>query len=171
MDKYIDLAKKLNLLAEKGFGGEKINAEKALDALMKKYNITRDQLDETVRTLELFRVPKDQRRLFMQVVYSIMGKNNDVRQHRVKKSVIFVNCNKLEYLEIASKFAFYWRAYKKQLDTFYFAFLQTNDIFPNDPDLRVQHEDLSEEEKEKRRRAALMSMAMPAEEYRKEISG
>jgi hypothetical protein len=40
MNKIIELAKKLKALSTQGFGGEKINAEKMLQKIMVKHNLT-----------------------------------------------------------------------------------------------------------------------------------
>ena len=45
MSKYIELAKKLKALADRGIGGEKINAEKMLNALMKKHKISIEDIE------------------------------------------------------------------------------------------------------------------------------
>ena len=39
-EKYIILAKKLKALADKGIDGERVNAQKMLDTLMRKHNLT-----------------------------------------------------------------------------------------------------------------------------------
>ena len=45
MSKNIELAKKLKALADKGIGGEKSNAEAMLNNLMKKHNITIEEIE------------------------------------------------------------------------------------------------------------------------------
>ncbi len=45
MSKIITLAKKLHALAERGVGGEKINAEYKLKELCQKHNISLDDLE------------------------------------------------------------------------------------------------------------------------------
>ena len=45
MSKNIDLAKKLKALADRGVDGEKTNAEAMLNSLMKKHNITIEEIE------------------------------------------------------------------------------------------------------------------------------
>ena len=47
MDK-LELLQKIKALAEKGQGGEKINAQKILAQLMEKYNISETELSDEV---------------------------------------------------------------------------------------------------------------------------
>ncbi len=46
MDKYIELAKKLKAHADRGFDGEKINAEKMLNRLLEKHGITIEDIEQ-----------------------------------------------------------------------------------------------------------------------------
>lgn len=169
MDKYIELAKKIKALADQGEGGEKENAQRMLDTLMQKHGIGKEELESNIRTLMPFIVQTAQDRLFSQIVYSVMGKDQDIRVHKRYRTHYFVNCTKFEAIEIESKFDFYWKAYKRQLDAFYMAFIQTNNIFPDDPTLLVGSKELSEKERELRARARRMAMGMEAEEFTKQL--
>ena len=44
-EKYLELARKLKALADKGIDGEKYNAQKQLDKIMKKYGIRMEDLE------------------------------------------------------------------------------------------------------------------------------
>src|SRR5205814_7450590 len=68
------LAKKFKALAEQGVGGEKYNAQKKLASLMKRYNITENDIKEDVRSHVRFRVRKEQVKLFVQVSLSVTGR-------------------------------------------------------------------------------------------------
>lgn len=46
MEKYIELAKKLKELADRGTGGEKVNAEQQLTRLMEKHGITLEDIED-----------------------------------------------------------------------------------------------------------------------------
>lgn len=68
-----DLLRKLKALAEKGVGGEKINAQKKLEALMQKNGITEDELDEETAIECLFNISGiRERRLLMQIIYKVL---------------------------------------------------------------------------------------------------
>lgn len=67
-----ELLKKIKALAERGYGGEKENAEKLLKKLMKEYNIKEEDLDEDVIKDFPFKKPKFYNAIkFAGVVYTL----------------------------------------------------------------------------------------------------
>ncbi len=79
-DKYIKLAKKLKALTEQGEGGEKYNAQKKLQSLMKRYDITDDDINEDRRNAVKFRLRKEQVQLFFQIYITVVGWGRDLRR-------------------------------------------------------------------------------------------
>lgn len=73
MDK-LELIKKIKALAEQGTGGEKYNAQQKLEELMKKYNISNDDLAVDILKDFNFSVRREiDRKLLNQILYSVCG--------------------------------------------------------------------------------------------------
>ena len=129
-----ELLQKIKQLAERGVGGEKENAEKMLKQLMKKYNISESELNS--ETIEMFETNvKDifESKLLTQIHYSVCGNINEdkfVSYLPKNKKHAYIFCTKAEFIEIEAKFKFYKEIWKKQLNTFFSAFINTERIFP-----------------------------------------
>lgn len=74
--KHIELGKKLKALSEQGIGGEKTNAEKMLNSLLKKHNISIEDIEGEKVDYYYFKIKKDDVRLWSQIVKSV---NNNKR--------------------------------------------------------------------------------------------
>jgi len=137
-DGKIELAKKLNELSKRGDSGERDNALKRLETVMKKYGITDEMLEYDIRNQFEFVVEKEQKRFMNQVIASVCGKINVflVRgEERKKKQRLFVEITNAEFIEISEKFIFFWDRYHKDLELFYSAFIQRNELYTKpDPD-------------------------------------
>lgn len=171
MDK-LELLQKIKALAEKGSGGEKINAQKMLADLMKKYNIKEEELsDEVLKDFDIRAYNKWEEKLLYQVCYSVYGNISDKKMvlfYTYKKGKFCVRCTASEFLEIEAKFHFYKNIFKKQQEIFYDAFICANDIYP--PEHLVnrdkhKHKDLTEDDL-----AALkMAATIDKSEFRQQI--
>ena len=71
MSKQIELAKKLKVLADRGVGGEKDNAEKMLSDFVKKHNLTIEQIEGEAINEYFFKVDKEDIRLWRQIVANV----------------------------------------------------------------------------------------------------
>lgn len=163
MSKYIELAKKLKALADRGIGGEKINAEKMLNALMKKHGISMQEIEGDEIEFNEIIVSKEKQKLFHQIGYSIFGKkyhNLDIRRNGNKK---YVKCTKAQAVEYEAKLNFYWKLYKEELDIFYHAFVQRNNIFSPDSD----GQELKPEDRDRMRRVMEMASTIKQQSYSK----
>ncbi len=129
INKYIELAKKLNALATKGQGGEKYNAQTALDNLMAKYNITMQDIDEDTRHEAEFYAPKISVMLFFQIVASVTGKGRNVMCSRKNNSHKYIEVTRAEELEIRAKWGFYKNLFDQQLKRLVHAFIVANQIW------------------------------------------
>ena len=137
-DGKIELAKKLNELSKRGDSGERDNALKRLETVMKKYGITDEMLEYDIRTQFEFVVVKEQMQFMRQVIASVCGKIPfyGVRgEERKKKQTLVVEITNAEFIEISEKFIFFWDRYHKDLELFYSAFIQRNELYTKpDPD-------------------------------------
>lgn len=133
MDK-LELIKKIQALALNGVGGEALNAQKKLESLMKKYNISKEELnEEVVNEFEIKTKNAFEQDLLNQICFSVYGNIDNSKglyYYTTSKKIMLVKCTKAEFLEIEAKFDFYKKEYKKQLRLFYKAFIQSNHLFP-----------------------------------------
>lgn len=172
MDNKLELIQKIKALAEKGSGGEKINAQKMLAQLMKKYNISETELsDEVLKEFDIQTYNKWEQRLLYQVAYSVYGNIDNskvILKYTHHKGKFCIRCTSSEFLEIEAKFNFYRYHFKKQQEIFYDAFLCVNDIYPPESLVdreKFEHRDLTDDDL-----AALrMARGIDKSEYRQQI--
>ncbi len=167
-DKYLELAKKFKALAEQGVGGEKYNAQKKLASLMKRYNITENDIKEDVRSQVKFKMKKDQRKLFYQVYISVTGSERNFWRWKKPPYFYVGEVTPLEELEIRAKFDFYWRLYQQNLDMFFTAFVYKNHLYASDRH-SSSDEELTPEEWERFRKIAAMVESIQTAPYRKQL--
>lgn len=158
MSNILELAKKLKALADRGIGGEKLNAERMLTELLKKHNISLEEIEEPDRRDREFDCQKKQEDVMKGCIYSVMGKDVDIYRYRSKKTGYIVSCTNAEYLEIDASFAFFWRHYTEELKIFLRAFIQKNKLIPFDADSYDRAELTPEEERELNKTLAMMEM-------------
>jgi len=176
MDKHIELAKKLKQLADKGIGGEKINAEQMLNNLLKKHNLTLEDIEDEVKQ-DFFLQFTDpyQWKLFSQITALIdpnipkYGKfpQNVIKTHRLRGNYM-ITCTVSQFIEIQAMHEFYFRLYISELDVFYTGFLHANKLLLP-PDADQKPEDLSDEELEKELRIRKLSQSIQSEQFRKQL--
>ncbi len=177
MSKHIELAKKLKALADKGIGGEKINADKMLNDLMKKHNLTIEDI-EGEKTADYFFKFKDDDtvRLWGQIVARVnykIPKYGEIPAKKVKqlnlKGNYFVTCTVAEYMEIESMLGVYPRLYKQELDIFYSAFCKANDLLVTEGKPKTT-DDLTPKEYEEWKRVQEMASKIKSETFRKQLN-
>lgn len=150
-----EIARKLNALkalAEKGAPGEKENAQRMLSMFIKKYSISMDELYDEQKELHFFPYSQEiERRLLSQVIYAVTGRDSYGCKGALsgrKRKKLGVECTLSEKIEIETNFAFYKRALQEELDIFFAAFANKNNIFPADCEAK---DDSTATEEEKRR--------------------
>ena len=178
MGNYIELCKKLKALSERGIGGEKINAQKMLDSLMKRHNISIEDI-EGEKTQDYFlNVKNDQEeQLCQQIVKRVNRKiktYNRLKQSDVKRFKLLGNyiieCTASEYVEIESMFSIYNRLYKSEIVIFFRAFCTANDLLVVvDESDKVNISSLDAEERQKLLRADFMAETIAKIIHRKQI--
>lgn len=177
MNKYIELARKLKALADKGVGGEKTNAEKMLVDLMNKHQLTLADIDGEEVKEYFFKVDEEFNDLFYQITKSV---NRDIPVYRYTKSIVRqhilkgnheIKCTVAEYIEIEQSFDIYCKLYKEELKTFYEAFIHANSIYPKtkEDEKKSLHE-LSDEEIEKWMQKVLMAQNIKKANIKKQLT-
>ncbi len=136
-EKILNLAKKLHALAERGMGGEKENAEMMLVKLAEKYNIDLKDLQSVQKQHRIFKFDENNnfhKRFVQQIIASVIGAVDFYYAGLIHNNWA-VEISDVEFIEISEKIEFYWPAYLNDLEIFYTAFIQKNELFlKTDPD-------------------------------------
>lgn len=137
------ILRKLKALADRGVGGEKTNAEALLKAMMEKYGVTEEELSGEEREYRDFRYKGAfGHKLMSQIIVMVMGR--DVCLYRWKNTrghIIVVKCTKAEQMEIEAAYSFYRRQLDLGLERFYAAFVQVEELFPEDSEAQEPNGD------------------------------
>lgn len=136
----IELIKKVKALADRGVGGEKEDAAKLLEKLMKKYGIEEADISEDIEELHYFSYHGYfERKLLVQVFYKhfpdIRERSGRVRvlpYGKGSRSTYVIKCTKAQKIEIDIEFDFYRELWKEEVEFFFGAFIQKHDIYPQD---------------------------------------
>lgn len=135
----LELLQKVRNLAQQGVGGEAENAQKLLDKLMSKYEITEADLDsEEVTTHDFWFTGKYERKLLLQVVHKVTGsltyyKYTNTLTGRSRRNKIGVNLTESQFIEVSFLFDFYKELYYEELYYFQKAFIAKHRIYNEDP--------------------------------------
>lgn len=132
MEKYIALAKKLKALAESGVGGEKYNAEKKLKSLMDKHGITIDDIELSSVDYHWYKVLKEKRQLFFQVVSTVLDSGFPIYRNSDKRGYLGLKINAEDAMEIAAKFEFIELNFEREYDIFKAAFIHSYRLYPKE---------------------------------------
>lgn len=176
MDKKIELAKKIKALADRGIGGEKVNAQKLLEDLLKRHNINLDDVDNEKRETYFFTLlPGESHNLLFQIAGKVNKKIKTygrVPEDKIKelslKGNYFVECTLAEYIEIEAMYGLYKPLYKKELDVFFYAFCTANNLLI-DPDEPKSIYDMTDEERDDWYRAQEISNNIMVQEFKKQL--
>ncbi len=172
--KIIDLAKKLKALAEKGVGGEKMNAERMLSDLMKKHKITEADINgEEIKDF-FWKMTEPDFTLWYQCIKKVnynIPVYGPFPQKEIKRLLLegnhMISCTIAEKVEIECMFETYKRLYIEEVDIFFLAFCRANDLLVDHPE--KSHKPLSEEDAAKYDRAATMSGSIEKRTHRKQL--
>lgn len=132
MDNKKELLLKLQELAKRGVNGEKENADKLLKKLMKKYNISEDEINnEEINEVELELRNDIEVRLASKILFSFF--DNAPLYRRWKKRVkCYTKLTKSQEIEFRYMLSVYLEDFRKQELIFYRAFINKNRIFPKE---------------------------------------
>lgn len=168
MDKK-EIIIKLKALSERGVNGEKENATKLLEKLMKKYGISEEEIkSEEKKTVWITLKNTAERRICAQILYAFFD-DADLWQrhgHRTKYWTELTTAQEIEFRYILST---YLSSFYEEQDIFIHAFIQKNKIFPADGPV-TNIDELSPEERSKAIRASFMTEGMEFTRIRKALN-
>ena len=132
----IESLKKIRELALKGVDGEKINAQKLLDKLLKKYNLTEEDLGLESNVSFYIKKPKKDsldHKLFYQLLFLSAKKLkisiDDVKVYKLMKSSEYeINAPVSFMIYFKERYDHYRLRIKKDLEVFFTAFCIKNDL-------------------------------------------
>lgn len=144
---------KMKALAERGLGGEREVAERMIHELAAKYNLSLDAIGNlTERRFEIKFTEIWQRKLFGQLMGLMRVEKYGSRDadklslfyYKGSSKECFTECTEMEWLELTARYSVLCADYKRQLASFYTAFLMANDLLmpynPNTPDMTPDEE-------------------------------
>ena len=145
--------KKIQALAERGVGGEKESAQKKLAQLLFDNDLTEEDLEEEKERYYLFSYSGGtyKSRLLQQVMYKVLGHNRDYKFYKTRhtRNKIGIYCTPAQKVEIDLDYEFYCNLFEKEVETLLTAFIQKQDIFPEDvPHETVKPSEMTPEELE-----------------------
>ena len=170
-----ELLKKIKALAERGVDGERESAQTLLARLMEQYGISETEIEEERRETAWFPYSQEtERRLLNQIIYMVTGAGGfgcvGTYSGRKRKKM-GTECTAAERLEIEANYAFFKEAMKKELEIFYSAFANKNNLFPPADKVKPRSiEELSPEEKAYYAKVGLMAEGMERHTLRKAIA-
>lgn len=141
--------KHLLALSEQGVGGEKENATKLLNKLMKKYNISEEDLKkEELHNHEVRFKTKWQESLIHQIVYMINPERNIYKYTNRKAKIAILELTDAEWIEHQYLYSIYKKSFEEELELFTLAFIQRNNIFPKEVPDHIKEQQEKEPKKE-----------------------
>ena len=133
-NKLKDKLLKLLALSERGIGGEAANAEAMLHKLLKDHDMDMSDITDPSDELTYIFVnykTRYEKKLFTQICYKVFNSNDfDTYKKTNQSGKIGTEATPAQCAEIATLYSIYRKAFKKECDVFYNAFLQKNRIFP-----------------------------------------
>lgn len=172
-----ELLKKIASLAENGVDGEKANAQKMLDGMLKKHGISiEDVLGERTEYFGLRHTGEYHERLLIQIIKTT---NPDLQPKGVKKREhqkiiggnMAIKCTHAEFILIKQKEEHFLSLLKSEMDLFFHAFVTANNLLitPKNGQLK-KWEDFTPEEKNEYRRVQKMADATKSKEFQKKLN-
>jgi hypothetical protein len=140
--------RKIHALAQSGADGERENAQRSLDALLKKYELDlADIVDEAMTTVEFKWATRYEKRLLLQLLVTVKGTKENVRiwsYPGYPKSIGF-DLTKAEAIEMEFLFNEYSPLWAEEVDALFGAFcFKHNLLAPADEDKEVTDEMLDQ---------------------------
>ena len=135
MSNKAELLKKVKALADRGTDGEKESAQDILTRLMEKYDIVEQEIEEERRSMVFFAYSqKIESKLLNQIIYMVTGSVGygcvGASSRRSRKK-LGADVTAAERLEIEANYEFFKAAMQAELDIFFSAFVNKNDLFPS----------------------------------------
>ena len=154
METIIEKLKKIKELADRGYRGEAIAAKRMLEQLLKKHNLTIDDIEDSRRIHCKFKYNgRLSKKLLIQIIASVCERDVDIFRHKSVRNALFVELSQIEKLDAEERLEFHKslfnRELKKSESAFFRAYIHKHSLFSACPsDGSDSGEKLSKEELE-----------------------
>lgn len=134
-DKILARIRKIQALAKRGEGGEKVNAERQLQKMLSAHNLSlSDLLNDKKKWCTFSYESEFECRLLDQIVAMVSNVNDvDVYRHKNDKNTRVYELSPAQSAEVSTYYSVYKKALQEHLDIAYEAFLIRQDIYPATP--------------------------------------
>ncbi|SRR5581483_36301 len=160
-ESILDQLRKIQALAERGIDGEKVVAQRMLDALLAKHGLTLADITDHDLDFREFKTTDDlDASLLIHCILFVAGTVH-VRhaRHRRNKRIVYYELTKLQHAEVLATLEYYRAELKKDLDGLFQAFVNKHHLFPRDGECK-QTASIEEMERLRRRMDSLVSTTM-----------
>jgi hypothetical protein len=145
----IERLHKIAALADRGVGGEKVNAKIQLEKLLEKHHVSLEDLNtrKPRRTNAFKYFYKWQRELLLNCYHCLMGSSSFEYYRAQKRKVLYFEMTALQEIELRDMFCYYKKLYAKELNRLALAFTHKHYLFNyNQNDSGDSSKELSKEE-------------------------
>lgn len=162
MSKLHDKLQKILALAERGEGGEKDTAQRMLEKLMIKYDITFAELGVNTKETYYWNYDsKHEKQILLQLVARV---TNDLQlSYYTGDRKCGFDLTKSDYIEIDLHYSILRKDLKQLIDRLVNAFVQRNRLFANSPPMEKKREYTEKELDELEKMMAMASNINPSE--------
>lgn len=169
--KIIELCKKLKELADKGVGGEKVNAAQMLSNLMNKHGISEEELKENLVTNHIFSVGVDKniRILFVQVAKTVFDERPTFHRNTRTRAAMMIRCTAIQAIEVQAKWNYYEARFDAEANIFLRAFIRSNELYPSYMENRDPSE-MTEEELLEAQKMIKLAEQLEKGQYNKQLN-
>lgn len=163
--------KKLYALAKQGVGGEAINAQKLLEDLLAKHDMTLDMLIDTETKKYYFNYKTEfEKDILFRVVSNIKEESNFSYLQRKGRRKVGFELTAYEYIEVEIQREAYIESWKKYLEQAQSAFIVANRLtYYSSGDRKPDDKPLTPEEQAEIQRILQMSMGVPDPKFKRNL--
>lgn len=142
---------KLKALAERGVDGEQENAREMLVKMLERHGLELEDIEGGKIYKHEFTYGREYKKLSRQIIHTVLGYDAEVYEYKKKKQVWIVNCTEAQGIEIEQKISHYVKAFKKEVEILYLAFIHKHELFAKTTCSKQEEESqlLTDEEVEK----------------------
>lgn len=169
-EEIMERIKKLQELAARGVGGEKVNARIMLERAMLKYGVTESDLSsEELNGIAVKYSGKWERALLIQIFYCVCGSKARIYTTTKLKNTIVSKVTPIHKIEIELMFDAHKKSFKKEQQILFRAYINQNELFSHDNEPKEKK--YTEEEMNELLKMMAMMQGIDRVHVRKQIGG
>ena len=150
---------KLLALAQRGIGGEAVNARKMLESAMTRAGLTLDDLADGKRSDQAWSFcGSTERKLLGQILWTVLGNDRTVFKYRGGRR-LGAEVTPEERVRIDMLWSAHRRSLRKEIDLLFRAYIHAQRLFPKDAP-KAEDRELTEDEQRRLERMAAMAMGI-----------